>query len=349
MKLSAKWQHMIDYIGLTDADTALLHGKTAEFDKIADAVTNELYRRVEARPELRAIIERHSTIERLKQTQRAYFMSMCAQEIDDAYIENRMHIGRIHSRIGLSTQWYLGTYMIYLDLAAAHLHQVCPHDWTKVTLALAKMFNLDSQIVLEVYEQEEKARVGRLAEERGGMLRVITSSVQELSAMMNQLGASSRAVAESARQSMLSQERSGASIRDLEHEILEISEIGSVMRELSDRTHLLGLNAAIEAARAGEYGRGFEVVAGEVRKLAASSKESLDAVHRKLDHIRQTIRKAVEISEQSSEYAGKQAAVAEELNAYVQMIERVAAELDSLKESALAGDVAHDGPVLNQP
>jgi len=112
------------------------------------------------------------------------------------------------------------------------------------------------------------------------------------------------------------------------------------MRELSDRTHLLGLNAAIEAARAGEYGRGFEVVAGEVRKLAASSKESLDEVHRKLDQIRQSIRTAVEISEQSAEYAGRQAAVAEELNAYVQMIERVVAELESLRES-VAADVTN--------
>jgi len=340
MKLSAKWQQMMDYIGLTDADTTLLHGKTAEFDKIADAVTDELYRRVTARPELKAIIERHSTIDRLKQTQRAYFMSMCTEGIDDAYIEHRMRVGRIHSRIGLTTHWYLGTYMVYLDLAVAHLRQVCPDDWMDVTLALSKMFNLDSQIVLEVYQEEEKAKVERLAEERGGMLSVITSSVQELSAMMTQLGTSSRSAADNARQSVLAQERSGASIRELENKILEVSEIGSVMRELSDRTHLLGLNAAIEAARAGEYGRGFEVVAGEVRKLAASSKESLDEVHRKLDQIRQSIRTAVEISEQSAEYAGRQAAVAEELNAYVQMIERVVAELESLRES-VAADVTN--------
>ena len=339
MKLSPEWQRMANYIGLTDADTALLSGKTAEFDKIADAVTDELYRRIMAHPELKAIIERYSTVERLKVTQREYFMSMCTKEIDDAYITRRMQIGRVHSRIGLTSGWYLGTYMIYLDLSIQHLRRVCPEDWTDVTLSLSKMFNLDSQIVLEVYQEAEKSRIERLAEERGDMLRVITTSVQELSAMMNELGKSSRAVADNAHEAALAQQRTGASIRELEDGIHEISEIGSVMRELSDRTHLLGLNAAIEAAHAGEYGRGFNIVAGEVRKLAASSKESLDAVHQKLDHIRQTIRAAIEASEQSSGYAMRQAEIAEELNAYVQMIERVAAELDSLKEQAAMAKV----------
>lgn len=263
-------------------------------------------------------------------------MSMCVKELDDAYFERRMEIGRVHSRIGLTMDWYLGTYMIYLDAAIAQLRRVCPDDWMEVTLALSKMFNLDSQIVLEVYHEEEKAKVERL-EEWGAMLRVITSSVQELSAMVTELGRSSRAVSDNAREALHAQERSGASIRELENRIHEIAEIGTVMRELSDRTHMLGLNAAIEAAHAGEYGRGFSVVAGEVRKLAASSKESLEAVHGKLDHIRQSIRTAVETSERSAEYAGRQAKIAEELDAYVRMIERVAADLEALKESAAAG------------
>lgn len=71
MKLSAKWQRMTDYIGLTDADTALLNGNAEEFDRIAVSVVEDLYRRIEAQPELMAIIERHSTIERLKKMQQA--------------------------------------------------------------------------------------------------------------------------------------------------------------------------------------------------------------------------------------------------------------------------------------
>ncbi|MDQ0496147.1 methyl-accepting chemotaxis protein [Paenibacillus brasilensis] len=114
---------------------------------------------------------------------------------------------------------------------------------------------------------------------------VLQESTAELIAMVEEMTANTDEVLEASKlivDHMAKLNTESAVVRD---QLKSIQSVTSVVKDIASQSHLLGLNAAIEAARAGEQGRGFEVVANEVRKMAASSKLSAEDIFIQINEI----------------------------------------------------------------
>ena len=154
-------------------------------------------------------------------------------------------------------------------------------------------------------------------------------------------------------------------IEQLAHETGKIGSVVEVIRGIADQTNLLALNAAIEAARAGEQGRGFAVVADEVRKLAGNTQQAVQNTQELIEKIRLSSTNAVNAitqSQQLTHQAVGEADLAEEalgsiyqaistINDMTYQIASAAEEQSSVSETvsgnlsktnALANDIAQD-------
>ncbi len=151
----------------------------------------------------------------------------------------------------------------------------------------------------------------KIYEQLSNVVDSLASSIEQISTGINDITTNAQNIASS-------QEEMVSSAQVTRKNVDETSKITDFIRNIANQTNLLGLNAAIEASRAGQEGRGFQVVAGEIRKLAVNSKNAVTQIEQGLNGMQTSINFIMNMIEKNTSTTQTQAAASEEISASIQ-------------------------------
>ncbi len=142
------------FLEFTGADVALLKKLHAHLEAQRDPFSEVFYRHLQHFPQLLPLLGNTEKLERLKHTLSVYFSQLTEGEYGAEYVENRLRVGMVHQRVGLTHQWYIGAYRKYLHELMPAIYHLLEGDEKKCIAtysALLKIVFFDMELALDTY------------------------------------------------------------------------------------------------------------------------------------------------------------------------------------------------------
>ena len=268
------------FYGITDAALSSLRRFGLDYPRMPSLIADLFYQQVLARPEIPSAVQ-DSFGPEIKPMMAGWAEGILAGVVDDAFVAANRELGQELDREGFPLIHNGGpdAFLPTAVVTAGHQLGATDERLLEVIRAIAAVTGFSAALIGAAFVDSRDARLHQVDG--------VFEAAQRLEAMSHGLAAAS------GEEGLAGDiQRAQEELSELSATGEEVSEVIGFVRRVADQTNLLALNATIEAARAGEAGRGFEVVAGEVKTLARTTKEALERIESSVERMERALERS---------------------------------------------------------
>jgi methyl-accepting chemotaxis protein len=296
-KKEIQWRK--DFIGFDKDDAKRLHDHEEVFRENADKVADMFYENIQQYSETLEVIGRSPKgLEKLKQTQKAYLVTLADGEYGEEYFEDRARIGKLHDMLDMPMKQYIGQYGVYYDLLLEIVTESIQkgqdlEEGMKDLKSMLKIINLDMQVTVDTYLNSSYVKeIEESAERQRRVASEVNEAASELTEATEQAAESAAEISQLADEQVEQTENISEEISEMSSRVEEIaatadtvSENGEHMKELTERGR--------------ERSEKVLEVMNEIEEASTETREDVEHLKETVDEIDKVIQVINDISDQT--------------------------------------------------